>query len=237
MAENLKRFYETVSVRPEEGGFDLLLDDRLLRSPARNPLLLPSRALADAVAEEWARQEGPIDPGQMPLMTLVSTAIDHLAPNRAQIASETVDYGGHDLICYWAGEDQPELLRRQRDAWQPMLDWASRELGVPLHIVQGVVPQAQPTETLERFAREVGEFDDLHLMALTSVTRASGSLVLALALARGRLSSDEVWELSLLDENYQAELWGEDAEATARRAGLKADIEAAARLLALLDQP
>ena len=238
MAEKLKRFYETVSVAPEEaGGYQVLLDGRILRTPAKASLTLPTKALADAIAEEWARQEGAIDTGTMPLMTLISTAIDHLAPNRAQIIDETAAFGAYDLICYWAGADQPELLRRQREGWQPLLEWAAQDLDASLRIVQGVVPEDQPRETLEVFEHEVGRYDDLRLMALTSITRAAGSLVLALALERGRLTAEEVTRLSLLDESYQAELWGEDTEAAARRSGLEAEIRHAALLMALLDRP
>ena len=217
-------------------GYRLLLDGRLLRTPAKNPLTLPTRALADTLAEEWARQEGPIDPTGMPLMTLVSTAIDHLGPNRLQIVAETAAFGAHDLICYWASGDQPELLRRQREGWQPLLDWVARELGATLRVVQGVVPADQPPEALEIFEREVERYDDLRLMALTSITRGAGSLVLALAFAHGRLTADEIYQLSQLDETYQAELWGEDIEAAARRSGLETDIRNAALLWTLLDQ-
>ncbi len=237
MSGELKRFYKEAHVRQEGAVYRVALDQHLLRTPAKADLALPSAALAEALAEEWRAQEGRIDPRTMPLMTLISTALDHIAPNRAQIIAETADYGGHDLICYWAGEDQPELLRRQRQAWQPVLDWLERDVAAPLAVTQGVVSQAQPLASLAALREAVEAFDDLALTALTALTRAAGSLALALAVARGRLTAAEAYEAALLDEAYQAELWGEDAEAADRRAGLKADMEMAARLLELLSRP
>jgi len=237
MSGKLERFYKTVDVRRDDGVYRITLDGRLLRTPAKADLALPSSVLAEALAEEWRAQEGRIDPRRMPLMTLVSTALDHMAPNRQQIVAETADYGGHDLLCYWAGDDQPELLRRQQASWQPLLDWAGRDLRAPLTVTRGVLSQAQPTASLQALQEAVEGFDDLGLMALTALTRAAGSLILALAVARRRLAPAQAYEAALLDEIYQAELWGEDAEAAERRAGLKADFEIAARLLDLLAQP
>jgi len=237
MSGKIERFYKTVAVRRDDEAFRITLDGRLLRTPAKADLALPGSALAEALAEEWRAQEGRIDARRMPLMTLVSTGLDHIAPNRRQIVAETADYGGHDLLCYWAGEDQPELLRRQQASWQPLLDWAERDLRAPLTATRGVLSQAQPSASLQVLREAVEGFDDLGLTALTALTRAAGSLILALAVARRRLTSAQAYEAALLDEIYQAELWGEDALAAERRAGLKTDFEMAARLLDLLSPP
>ncbi len=237
MSGELKRFYKEVHVRRDGAVYRITLDQHVLRTPAKEDLALPSAALAEALAEEWRAQETRIDPKHMPLMTLVSTALDHIAPNRAQIIAETADFGGHDLLCYWAGEDQPELLRRQRDTWQPILDWLEQDLGAHLAVTQGVVSQAQPPASLAALREAVESIDDLGLTALTALTRAAGSLALALAVARGRLTAADACDAALLDEAYQAELWGEDAEAAQRRSDLKADMAMAARLLDLLARP
>jgi chaperone required for assembly of F1-ATPase len=236
MSGELERFYKEVQVRQDGEVYRIALDRHLLRTPAKADLALPSAALAEALAEEWRAQEARIDPRRMPLMTLISTAFDNIAPNRAQIVAETADYGGHDLLCYWAGEDQPELLRRQRVTWQPILDWSEHDLRAPLSATQGVVSRAQPSTSLRALNDTVEAFDDLGLTALTLLTRATGSLILALAVARRRLTPAEAFEAALLDEIYQAELWGKDTEAAERRAGLKADMETAARFLDLLSQ-
>jgi chaperone required for assembly of F1-ATPase len=237
MSGELRRFYKDVDVRRDGAVYRITLDQHVLRTPAKADLALPGAALAEALADEWRAQEARIDPQRMPLMTLVSTAIDHIAPNRAQIVAETADFAGHDLICYWAGEDQPGLLRRQRNTWQPILDWLEQDLGAPLVVTQGVVSQAQPPASLAALREAVEAFDDFGLTALTALTRAAGSLALALATARGRLTAVEACEAALLDEAYQAELWGEDAEAAGRRSALKADMTMAAGLLDLLSRP
>jgi chaperone required for assembly of F1-ATPase len=234
MNKDLKRFYKAVGVSEDQGGFRITLDGRVLRTPAKQELILEKRCLADAIAEEWEAQEGKVDPASMPMMSLVSTALDNVVPNREIVITETADYGAHDLLCYWATEEQPELRRRQSESWQPLLDWAALELDAALVTTTGILPTDQPAGALIALRKDVERLDDLELMAVAALTRAAGSLVLSLATAHGQIAAGEAAKLSLLDELYQAELWGEDEEALKRRQNLERDLLDAERFLGLV---
>ena len=232
-AAPLKRFYKEVGSAAVEGGFAIQLDGREVRTPGQAVLVLPSAGLAEAVAGEWAVQGERIEPATMPLMSLACTAIDQIAPNRGAAIGELFDYAGSDLLCYRA--EQPEaLVARQAEVWQPLLDWAARELDAPLRVTCGIRHKPQPNDALAALRRAVEALDDLSLTALDCATRASGSLVIALALHRGRVGADAAFEAAELDETFQIELWGEDPEATRRRTAVCADLAAARRLFELL---
>jgi len=240
MQQKIKRFYKTASAAPaadspEGGGFTVLLDGRPLRTPAKVPLVVPAEALAAAIAAEWQAQEGEVDPQAMPLNALACTAIDVVRPQRAQIVEDLVGFGGHDLLCYWTDETG-ELLRRQQQYWQPLLDWAAAVLAAPLKKTCGIVSQPQPEESLQALRRAIEAHDDLALTGLAAAAKAAGSVVLGLALAMGRIDAAEAFRLSQLDELYQAERWGEDAEATARRAALRRELESARHFLDFLNE-
>ncbi|MGK9232809.1 ATPase [Inquilinus limosus] len=228
----MKRFYKTVTVVPVGDGFGVALDGKPIRSPAKAGFVLPSRALADAVAAEWAAQADDVVPATMPLMQLAATAIDRVAPNREHIVDTVAGYGGTDLLCYRA-EAPAALAERQKAAWQPLLDWAMTALDAPLTATSGIVHQAQPDSSLAALRAAVAAQDDWRLTALHQATALTGSLVLGLALLAGRIDADTAFELAELDASFQIERWGEDAEATARRATLRAELQAAARLVEL----
>jgi chaperone required for assembly of F1-ATPase len=162
----------------------------------------------------------------------MATALDRVGPMRAQAVDELVRYGGTDLLCYRAAEP-PDLVERQTAMWQPLLDWAELRFAARLAVTAGLMPQPQPADTLDALRRAVEPVEALGLTGLLAATGAAGSLILALALREGRLSADEAWALSQLDETFQIERWGEDDEATRRRARLRADLLAAGRFLAL----
>jgi chaperone required for assembly of F1-ATPase len=170
----------------------------------------------------------------MPLTRLAATAIDRTAPHRDKVVNEIAGYAGTDLVCYRA--DRPAALaRRQAAVWQPLLDWATARYDAALAVTAGVVPRAQSPAALRAYAAAVAAQDSFTLTALHLLTAGCGSLVIALAVLEGRLGADEAFAASQLDETFQLEAWGEDAEAAARRRALAADIEAAAQFLALLD--
>ncbi|WP_420347555.1 ATP12 family chaperone protein [Pelagibius sp.] len=229
----IKRFYKTAGSVPADDGFGVVLDGRPLRTPAKVPLVVRSGALAAAIAGEWQAQGDDIDTASMALNNLACTAIDIVGPRRREIIDDLAGYGGHDLICYWSDEVD-DLLRRQQDHWQPLLDWAAQALGAPLVKTCGVVSQDQPPESLAALKAAVESHDPLALTGLAAVVQASGSLVVGLALSRGRLNAEQAWKVSLLDELYQQERWGEDAEARKRQAALRQEIDSADRFLALL---
>lgn len=238
MQQKVKRFYKTASAGPAPessgaGGFTVLLDGRPLRTPAKALLVLPAEALAAAIAAEWQGQEGEVDPQAMPLNALACTAIDVVRPQRGQIVEDLVGFGGHDLLCYWTDETG-ELLRRQQQHWQPLLDWAAADLDAPLKKTCGVISQAQSDASLAALRRAIEAHDDLALTGLAAAAKAAGSVILGLALARRRLDAAEAFRLSQLDELYQAERWGEDAEAAARREALRRELESARRFLDLI---
>jgi chaperone required for assembly of F1-ATPase len=216
-----------------EGGWGVTLDGRPLRTPARRELRVPSEPLATAIAAEWDAQDPDIRPETMPLTRLAATAIDRTAEKREEATAEVAGYAGTDLVCYRA--DHPAALAgRQQAAWQPLIDWAAGRYDAGLAVTTGIVPLAQSPASLGVYAGVVAALDDFRLTALHAATAACGSLVIALALLEGRLDAEGAFEVSQIDETFQIEAWGEDAEAARRRAALAADIAAAARFLDLL---
>ena len=231
----MKRFYESVSV--EEAGegrsFRINLDVRPVKTPARRELLVPSRALADAIAEEWRAQAEKVEPASMPLTRLASVAVDRIAGRRMSVIDEIAAYAETDLLCYRA--DHPAALaKRQHEIWQPNLDWIEQRHKASFAITVGLNPATQPPAALDAVKTAIAGHDDMTLAALHAVTHAAGSVILALAMIEGRLDTAGLVIASQLDEQFQSEQWGEDAEATERRAALAAEINASARFVALL---
>jgi chaperone required for assembly of F1-ATPase len=229
----MKRVYREVTTRPVPSGWGIALDGRPMRTPGRSELVVPSAALAEAIAAEWDAQQGDIRPATMPLTRLAATALDRTATQRELVVAETANYAGTDLVCYRA-EHPPALIARQQAVWQPLIDWAMRRYDAGLAVTTGIVPQPQSPATLKAFVAAVAAQDDFRLTALHTVTATCGSLVIGLALMEGRLDA-EAFTASQLDETFQIEAWGEDAEAAARRRALAEDIAAAARFVQLLD--
>ena len=233
MSKTFKRFYKQAEARQAETGFSIHLDGKPIKTPTGHPLATPSQTLAQAIAQEWDEQGEMVTPATMPLTQLASTAIDRVGPERAHITNELMNYAGTDLLCYRA-ETPGDLVARQTREWQPLLDWAALSLDAPLVTTTAMMAISQPPQALAALEHHLGRFDVWRLTAIQSATAALGSLVLALALAEGRLSAGEAFQVSQLDETYQIEQWGEDYEAADRRAELAADIAAAGRFLDLL---
>ena len=231
----MKRVYTTVETRSVGGGWGVALDGKPLRTPAKNELVLPSKALAAAIAAEWDAQREEIRPATMPLTRLAATAIDRTRAGRDLVVAETAGYADTDLLCYRA-DHPPALAARQGAVWQPLVDWASRRYGATLAVTKGVLPARQSPATLEAFAAIVAREDEFRLTALHTLTATCGSLVIALAVLDGRLDAAAAFAASQLDETFQIEAWGEDAEAAARRRNIAADIAATARFIALLEE-
>jgi chaperone required for assembly of F1-ATPase len=229
----MRRFYKTATVEAVEGGFTVTLDGKTMRTPAKAALTVASRALAAAIAAEWEAQDGEVRPSALPMTRLASTAIDLVAPRHAEIVAGIAKYAATDLVCYRA-ERPRALVERQHRAWQPLLDWLEARYGAPLCVTAGIVPQPQPDASLAALASAVAQQDAMTLAALHLVAAACGSLVLALALFEGRLDAEAAFALSQLDESFEIEQWGEDAEQTRARAALRDDILLAARFLELL---
>lgn len=230
----MKQFYKQVSCRAKSGGHAVLLDGRAMKTPAKATLILPTAALAEAVAAEWRAQGTDILPDSMPLTRLANSIIDGVTARRAEIRAEMARYGETDLVCYWAEHPQT-LVERQARGWQPLLDWLAERHGVRLVTTAGIMHRPQAPEALARLKAVLDAIEDPWLVGpLHMLTTASGSVVIALALLDGHLDAEDAFRLSEIDEAHQRELWGEDNEALQRRERLAADIRMCMRFIELL---
>ncbi|WP_210484333.1 ATP12 family chaperone protein [Microvirga antarctica] len=228
-----KRFYKEAGVAAQDALYALTLDGRQARTPTKKPLAVPSRPLAEAVAGEWAAQGDHIDPSTMPITRIVNSTIDGVAHRQGEVIDDLVRYAGSDLVCYRAGDPQ-RLAEAQEAAWRPVLDWARESHGARFNLPEGVIHVAQPAETSEAIRRAVEEIGSPYaLAALHVMTTLSGSVLIALAHAAGRLDVDEAWNAAHVDELFQEALWGEDEDALERRRRRKADFEAASEVFRL----
>ena len=232
MLRGAKRFYRDAAIAPGDGGFQVLLGGRPVRTPAGALLVLPTAALAAAVANEWLAQGEILRPETMPLTRLAATALDRIGSHRAAIVDALMDYAGNDLICYRAAEPS-DLVALQTALWQPLIEWAARICETRMAVCTGVLPLLQPQRALDALRRMVEATSDRQLAALSTLVQASGSLIIGLAVLNGYLGADGAAEAALLDERWQAARWGVDAEAESRRAEIVEDIRAAALFLLL----
>ena len=225
-----KRFYKQATAEPVAGGFGVMLDGRQVRTPRKATLTVPQKALAEAIAAEWNAQVEQIDPTTMPLTRFANSIIDGVIGREAEVRADLLKYAGNDLLCYRA-EGPQSLIQRQGQAWDPILAWARSNLGARLVLTEGVMPVTQPANALDGVAQALEDLDAWELPGTHVITTLTGSALLALAHARGSLTADDVWNAAHVDEDWQIEQWGEDAEAAARRAYRRAEFDAAVRLL------
>lgn len=222
----LKRFYKAVTIVSTDAGWQVLLDGRGVKTPKRQPLLLPTKALGEAIAAEWEAQGPFIDPRRMPLTKLANSTLDGVVGREEAVAAEIVGYGANDLLCYRA--ERPETLAMlQRQHWDPLLDWTRERFGADLSPTTGVMPVGQTPEAVAKLGDAVASLDAFALAAAHVMTTLTGSAVLALAYIHGRLSLDEAWAAAHVDEDFQIVRWGEDAEAQARRELRRTEMAAA----------
>ena len=230
----MKRFYKEVSLSALDGvGFEIHLDQRPVRTPLRNPLQIPGKTLAAAIYEEWAAQDENIDVDTMPFTRIAATAVDRVRSDRAGYTDQIAAFAETDLVCYRAPAPSGLVVMQSR-AWQPLLDWSRDTYGAMLKVTEGISPVEQNPEDVRRLRDALDDHDEFELAALSVATAASGSLVIALALAREHIDARAAFEACQLDESYQNAIWGVDPEAERRREILRADIEASARFLELL---
>ena len=229
-----KRFYKAVEVAPHAGGHAVKLDGRIAKTPGRAELVLPTAAAARMVADEFAAQEEVINPVTMPVYRLANSVIDGVSREAQAVADDIVKFSSSDLLCYRA--DGPErLVDRENAAWNPVLAWAADRLGARFALAEGVMFVEQPQAALDAVKAHVeAKADPFRLGALHVMTTLTGSALLALAVEAGEIDAAEAWAKAHVGEDWQAELWGQDAEATARRNAKWKDMDAAARLLAAL---
>lgn len=226
----MKRFYK--SARAAARGA-IEIDGKPVRTPGRQPLVVPNQNLAEAVAEEWNAQGEEIDPRTMPLTGLANAAIDRIAPDTEMFARGLAIYGESDLLCYRA-ESPPPLVERQARAWDPILQWARRRYDVDFEVVSGIMHRHQPQATVDSLAHAVHARSVFELAGLSPLVTISGSLVVALALAEAAIDVDTAWQAATVDEKWQSDQWGEDDEAARALALRQRDFEAGWRFLGLL---
>lgn len=235
-----KRFYKEVSVSAagdRAGGaqWQLLLDDKPVKTPGKLPLAVPARELAEALAEEWAAQGERIDPATMPMTRIVNSVLDGVSGREADVGADIIAFAGSDLVCYRA-EAPDELVAMQAQAWDPIVEWARNSLGARFVLAQGVMPVKQPPEAIAAFADQVRDLSALELGALHVVTTLTGSALLALAVGRGEMSARDAWAAAHVDEDFQIARWGEDEEAAERRQKRWAEFDAARRVWELANK-
>ncbi len=224
-----RRFYTAVTVTDDLG---VALDGRPVKTPLKQKLVLPTRPLAEAVAEEWAGQGDTIEPHGMVLTKLANTAIDRVAPERPRLMSEVRDYANSDLVCYRA--EQPAALAARHAAhWDPVVDWVRTALDAPFAVTSGVVHRPQPEAALKAHESAIQSLSHYEFAAFHSLMTLTGSALIATLLARAALSPEAAWAAAHVDEDFQIEQWGEDEEAAARRAARHAEFLACYRFLSL----
>lgn len=229
----MKRFWKDVTVEESDGGWTIALDGRRVKTPARVNLIVPTKALADAIATEWNDVGEDIDPRAMPLTGLANAAIDRVAVNPKRFADDLAKYGEGDLLCYRADGPQA-LVARQAEAWDPLLDGARRRYDVDFRIGEGVLHIPQPEAMVERLAQAVEALDPFRLAGLSPMVTIGGSLVTALAVVEGDVSPDQAWAAVSLDDRWQIEQWGADADAEKALENREKDFLVAAGFLSLL---
>lgn len=230
----MKRFWKQAGVVQAGEGWGIALDERPVRTPLREHLVVPSRELADAIAEEWNAVQDTIDPRKMPMTGLANAAIDRVAPDRASFAAGLAKYAEADLACYRA--DTPRaLVDRQAGQWDALLGWARRRFDLDFAVTTGLTHVEQPPATVERLAHEVATLDDFRLAGLSPMVTAGGSLVAALAVLEGGWSAGKAWAAVSVDDEWQRERWGSDDEAEKALEGRRTDFLAGARFLELLN--
>lgn len=229
----MKRFYKQVETIAAEGGFTLALDGRPVRTPAKMPLIVPTRALADAIADEWAAQGEEVRPASMPMTQLASTCIDGVRGRLDAVAEASAVYGESELICYRA-EEPTALVERQNRMWNPLLDWAIHRYDARLLIVSGIIHQPQPAPALKALRVAIDQLNEWQLTVLQNCIGITGSLLVSLATVDRHLTAEQAFDLAQLDENFQIEKWGEDWEAADRRSVQRADLAHSVRFLDLL---
>lgn len=230
----MKRFWKEITVGPEGGGWGIRLDERPIRTPARAALVVPTEALAAAIADEWRAVADQVDPRAMPLMGLANAAIDRVLPDRHTFASGLAKYAEADLVCYRAA-GPAELARRQEEEWGKLLCWARRRYDVEFATTAGLIHIAQPRATVDRLTHVVTALDAFHLAALSPLVTIGGSLLAGLAVLENAIRPQEVWKAISLDQRWQLEQWGADPEAEAALENRRRDFLAAARFVELLD--
>jgi len=230
----VKRFWNQADAVERDGGWGVELDGKPLRTPARDLLTVPTKALAEAIASEWNEVGDKIDPGTLPLTGLANAAVDRVTPDKEAFAKGIARYAEADLACYRA-EGPSALVDRQTESWDALIGWGRRRFDVDFRTTRGIVHVDQPAATVDRLSHAVAALDPFRLAGLSPLVTISGSLLAALGVLEGTLMPDQAWDAVTVDDRWQLEQWGSDAEAEAAIDNRRRDFMAAARFLELLN--
>lgn len=225
-----RRFYKKVEVAEKDGDFAVFLDGRVTKTPGRVEIIVQERGLAEAIAAEWEAQVERINPMKMPLVRLVNAGVEGGAAVAPKLREEVIKFAGNDLMLFRADSPQ-ELVNAQDAGWDPILTALARHFSIRFQPVVGIIHEDQPTQTIKKLAESLANVDHLTLTALVSATGLMGSGLLAIALKEKLIDSDTAWHAAHLDEDYNIRLWGEDAEAAARRAARRVEFDAAVKVI------
>lgn len=231
-----KRFWTDVAVVGSTGGFVVHLDGRVVKTPERHDLNVPTRVAAELIGAEWAAVEDTLDPSKMPATQWANVAIDRVGEKHADVVDMLAAYGGTDLLCYRATHPD-ELIAKQAAAWDAPLDWAKAKFDAPLRSTQGVIPVDQPNQSIANLRAEVAKMEPFSLSAFHDLVHISGSLVLSLAVFHGEMSAESAWDAAQVDEIWQKELWGEDEDAVAAAEQKRLSFVFAVKLLESVAEP
>lgn len=235
--KTIRRFYKDVTLKKTDGGFLVQLDGKTIRTPMRKELLIPSEALAKAVADEWRGQEENINPALMPFTQIMTTAVDVVIPASEQIGKNLLNFVDTDLLCYRAEESdvfKRELAKLQNEKWQPVLDWFEHNFGAVFIVTSGILPVEQPEKTVKIMHEVIKSYEPVKLAALYLVSAVFCSVVLGVAFMEEKFDADEAFTISQLDEIYQSEKWGKDSEALERQNAMLKEVKNVAAFIELL---
>ena len=230
----MRRFWKSVEVVEDDDGWTVHLDGKPMRTPARAALVVPTLVLTQAIADEWRAAGEEVDPRAMPLTGLANAAIDRVAPHQQAFAAGLARYAEADLACY-RSEWPPELVDRQAASWDPLLAWARRRFDLDFATTTGLIHVPQPPATVERLAHAIAALGPFQLAGLSPLVTVGGSLIAALAVIEGAITPDAGWLAVSVDDRWQLEQWGSDADAELALDNHRADFLAGARFLELLD--
>ncbi|OLL54612.1 ATPase [Bartonella henselae] len=226
-----KRFYREVKISCEEGGFSVLLDGCPVKTPAKRHFCLPTEVFAAFVAEEFENQKQVIDPAKMPMTRLVNTVIDGIADNMQAVFEDLLRFVACDMIFYRA-QTPKELVQRQCEQWDPLLDWAEEKLGARFHVTEGLMHIEQSRESIQAVSNYLRKVESPYMLAaLHTITTLTGSALIGLAFSEGKIDSEHAWKIAHLDENWMMEQWGIDEETLARSSHKKSEFDAAGTII------
>ena len=213
----MKKFWKIVQVKKKlKNSFEILLDKRILKTPMQKDLIFSNYKIAKETALEWDIDEKEINTENMVFYGLISTAIDKISNDKVSYIENVLGFINTDLICYRA--DGPnELVDLQNNSWNPIISFIKKYIDVELKFFIGVMPSKQSLDIFNRLKTLINSFSDIEISALHRMTNLTGSIFISICILKGDVLKNEAFELSFLDELYQAKNWGIEEESLDKR--------------------